>query len=65
MEFSFIGSGSTVQERLQAFVESTGVDEVMVTSHIYDHEARLQSYEIIAPFFRKVAPLARKEPFAV
>ncbi|WP_162428360.1 LLM class flavin-dependent oxidoreductase [Pontibacter pudoricolor] len=46
--YSFIGSPATVKSELEKFIESTGVDEVMVTSHIYDHAARLRSYEILA-----------------
>ena len=33
---------------VERFVELTGVDEVMVVSAIFDHEARLRSYEILA-----------------
>ena len=46
---SFVGSAATVHAQLQEFVERTGADEVMITSHIYDHAARLRSYEIVAP----------------
>ena len=35
-------------DRLGAFAEQTGVDEIMVTSNIHDHAARLRSYEITA-----------------
>jgi luciferase family oxidoreductase group 1 len=43
---SFIGSADTVQRQVQDFVTETGADELIVTSHIYDHEARLRSYEL-------------------
>jgi hypothetical protein len=33
---------------LQAFVSRTGADELMLTSQIFDHSARLRSYEIAA-----------------
>ncbi len=46
--YSFIGSQETVKSELEKFIESTQVDEVMVTSHIYDHAARLHSYELLA-----------------
>ncbi len=46
---SFVGSAATVHAQLQDFVERTGADEVMITSHIYDHAARLRSYAIVAP----------------
>ena len=45
---SFVGSPKTVQAQLKSFVEQTGVDELMVASAIYDHEARLKSYELLA-----------------
>lgn len=45
---SAIGDAATVKERIDAFVERTGADELMITSQIYDHRARLRSYEIVA-----------------
>jgi len=45
---SVVGSPETVRAGLEQFVELTGVDEVMAVSAIYDHEARLRSYEILA-----------------
>ena len=45
---SAIGDGATVRQKIEAFVERTGADELMITSQIYDHEARLRSYEIVA-----------------
>jgi luciferase family oxidoreductase group 1 len=43
---SAIGTESRVREALTAFVERTRVDEVIVASMIYDHAARVRSYEI-------------------
>jgi luciferase family oxidoreductase group 1 len=45
---SAIGDAAMVAERIEAFVERTGADELMITSQIYDHTARLRSYEIVA-----------------
>ncbi len=45
---SFVGSGETVHRGLEEFVNETGVDELIVASAIYDHAARLKSYEILA-----------------
>jgi luciferase family oxidoreductase group 1 len=42
-----IGGPQTVRTGLAAFVAETGVDEVIVTSQIYDHAARLRSFEIL------------------
>ena len=43
-----VGSPETVEKGLAAFTERTGVDEVLVTAHLYDHGARLRSFEIVA-----------------
>ena len=51
LKYSFVGSPGTVRERLLDFVQRTGVDEVMVVSAIYDHAARLRSYELLANAF--------------
>jgi alkanesulfonate monooxygenase SsuD/methylene tetrahydromethanopterin reductase-like flavin-dependent oxidoreductase (luciferase family) len=45
---SAIGSPTTVRRELNAFAERTGADEIIVASMIYDHAARLRSYEIAA-----------------
>jgi len=46
--YAFVGSPDTVEKKLQAFLNQTQVDEIMVVSHIYDHAARLRSYEILS-----------------
>ncbi|MEO8249844.1 MAG: LLM class flavin-dependent oxidoreductase [Burkholderiales bacterium] len=43
-----IGTVDIVRERLKEFAERTGADELMVASGIFDHAARLRSYEIAA-----------------
>ncbi len=47
LRYSFIGSEETIQSKLTSFQEAFQVDELMITSHIYDEQARLKSYEII------------------
>jgi luciferase family oxidoreductase group 1 len=49
---SAIGSPATVAQQLKAFIERTGADELMITSQIFDHKARLRSYEITADIHR-------------
>jgi luciferase family oxidoreductase group 1 len=44
---SAIGSPATVKAEVESFIERTGADELMITSQIYDHEARLRSYELL------------------
>jgi luciferase family oxidoreductase group 1 len=41
-----IGSPETVRQGLQDFVDRTGADELMIASQIFEHSARLRSYEI-------------------
>ena len=45
---SAIGSPAVVQAALRSFIDRTGADELMIASQIYDHAARLRSYEITA-----------------
>ena len=45
---SAIGAPDTVRASLKAFIEHTGADELMITSQIFDHTARLRSYDITA-----------------
>lgn len=45
---SIVGSKETVQRELAAFVQRTGADELMIASMMFDHKARVKSYELIA-----------------
>ena len=45
---SMVGSPETVRRGLERFVEETHADEIIITTQIYDHAARLKSYEIVA-----------------
>jgi luciferase family oxidoreductase group 1 len=45
---SAVGNRASVQAKLQEFIARTGADELMITCNIYDHAARLKSYEIAA-----------------
>jgi luciferase family oxidoreductase group 1 len=43
-----IGSPGTVRSAAQAFIERTQPQELMITSQIFDHAARLRSYELVS-----------------
>ncbi|HEX2077174.1 MAG TPA: LLM class flavin-dependent oxidoreductase [Longimicrobium sp.] len=45
---SVVGAPQAVREGLASFIARTGADELMVTSQVYDHAARLRSYELTA-----------------
>ena len=47
----FVGSPATMKARLAPLIEATQADELMITSAIYDHEARKRSYELVMEAF--------------
>ena len=52
LRYSVVGGPETVRDGLRRFVAATAVDELMVVSNIYDHAARVRSYEIVAEMAR-------------
>lgn len=48
LEMLIVGGPQTVREQLQALIDLTQADELMINSHFYDHADRLRSYEILA-----------------
>lgn len=52
---SIIGAPETVRAGLERLVEETGADELMIVSDVYDHRARLRSFEMIAEAGRDIA----------
>jgi luciferase family oxidoreductase group 1 len=49
-----VGSPETVRRRLEELFEETRADEIIATAQIYDHAARLRSFEIAADAFRGI-----------
>jgi luciferase family oxidoreductase group 1 len=52
---SVIGDRDTVRAGLQSIIEQTGADELILTAQIYDHAARLHSFEIAAQVHAELA----------
>ena len=48
LAYSVVGSPETVRDGLENFIDATHADEIMVTAQIFDHAARLRSFEIVA-----------------
>lgn len=48
------GSPATVEAKLTQLIEQTHADELMVLTMVYDHAARLRSYELLAEMFDTV-----------
>ncbi|MBA2302621.1 MAG: LLM class flavin-dependent oxidoreductase [Acidobacteria bacterium] len=44
---SMVGAPVTVRQGLEAFVDRTRPDELIIAAQIFDHAARLRSYEIV------------------
>lgn len=48
MESTFIGSPAIVEKGLQLFLDKTNADEIIVNAQIFDHIARLHSFELVS-----------------
>ncbi|MER9404786.1 LLM class flavin-dependent oxidoreductase [Mesorhizobium caraganae] len=53
-----VGSPETVRQGIDAFVRRTGADELMVTAQIFDHAARVRSFEILAEAHKSLSQAA-------
>src|SRR5262249_752176 len=53
-----LGSRDTVRRGREAFIAKTKADELMVTAMIYDHQARLRSFEIVAEIHEQMGAAA-------
>ena len=56
LSVSAIGSPETAQRRVGEFVERTKADELIVTGQVYDHQARIRSYELLMEAVRRPEP---------
>jgi luciferase family oxidoreductase group 1 len=52
---SVVGSPETVERGLLKFIDVTQPDEIIVTAHIYDHAARIHSFELLADVHSRLA----------
>ncbi|HEX8560683.1 MAG TPA: LLM class flavin-dependent oxidoreductase [Pyrinomonadaceae bacterium] len=48
LRYSVVGSPETVRRGLESFLQLTDADELMLTSQIHDHAARVRSFELVA-----------------
>ena len=48
LKYAIVGSAKTVRKELQDFAALTKADELMIVTSIYDHSARVRSYQIVA-----------------
>lgn len=48
LSFSIIGDPDKIRLQMESVLEQTQADELIISSTIYDHQARLRSYELLA-----------------
>ncbi|WP_027152147.1 LLM class flavin-dependent oxidoreductase [Mesorhizobium sp. WSM2561] len=53
-----VGAPETVRQGIEAFVQRTGADELMVTAQIFDHAVRVRSFEILADVHKSLSEAA-------
>ena len=54
LKYAFIGSKETVKQMTTDFLKETGVNELIVASHIFHQEERLNSYRIFSEVMREL-----------
>jgi alkanesulfonate monooxygenase SsuD/methylene tetrahydromethanopterin reductase-like flavin-dependent oxidoreductase (luciferase family) len=58
LRMAVVGAPDTVEKGIRAFMDATQVDEIIFTGQIYDHAARLRSFEIVAGIRERMAKAA-------
>lgn len=57
---SVVGSPQTIRDGLQRLLKISGADEVLVAGQIYDHAARLRSFQIAGEVIRSLEPSTKR-----
>ncbi|WP_202077693.1 LLM class flavin-dependent oxidoreductase [Caldalkalibacillus salinus] len=55
LQASVVGDKQRVREELEEFLRVTQVDELIVNTHVYEHQERVRSYEIVAEVHQDVS----------
>lgn len=55
LKYSFAGSRETVRRELEEFAALTQAEELMIVTSIYDHAARVRSYEIVSEINKEIS----------
>lgn len=54
LRYSFVGDKNKVKVQILDFLEKTAADELMIVSHIYNHEDRLRSFRLFSEMMRDI-----------
>jgi alkanesulfonate monooxygenase SsuD/methylene tetrahydromethanopterin reductase-like flavin-dependent oxidoreductase (luciferase family) len=60
LAYSMVGTADKVKSGIARFLDATKIDELMITAQIYDHAARVRSFEITKTVRDDLAGEARK-----
>ena len=52
LKYSFVGSKESIRSKTEDFLQKTGVNELMVVSHIYNHQDRVNSFRIFSEMMK-------------
>jgi alkanesulfonate monooxygenase SsuD/methylene tetrahydromethanopterin reductase-like flavin-dependent oxidoreductase (luciferase family) len=53
-KYAFIGSKETVKKKVKTFIDNTGVDELMVATHVFDVKDRIKSVAVFAEIMEEL-----------
>ena len=62
MRYSVVGGPATVRRGLEIILEDTQADEIIATGSMFEHEARLHSFEIAADVFKQINASRQPQP---
>ena len=65
LDTRFVGSPDTVVRLLETLQRATGADELLVTTITHDHQARVESYRLLAEAWAAAAATGRADAVAV
>jgi len=57
-----VGGPATVRRGLEIILEDTQADEIIATGSMFEHEARLHSFEIAADVFKQINASRQPQP---
>jgi alkanesulfonate monooxygenase SsuD/methylene tetrahydromethanopterin reductase-like flavin-dependent oxidoreductase (luciferase family) len=49
---AIVGGPDTVRRRLREFIATTGAEEIIIASQLFEHSARVRSYELVMEVYR-------------
>ncbi|MES2658600.1 MAG: LLM class flavin-dependent oxidoreductase [Verrucomicrobiota bacterium] len=56
--YSLVGSADTIRHGVEQIIQDTGADEIIATAQIFDHAARLRSFEIFSEVMKSLESLS-------